>query len=54
MNLKEFAQYLQNKSFDEELHKVRRHSLERLLDNEPVIEKALQQHRPETPLKKTA
>ncbi len=40
MNLKEFAQYLQNQFFDEELHKVRRHSLERLLDSELVMEKA--------------
>jgi hypothetical protein len=37
MDMKNFAQYLQNKSFDEELHKVRKQSLERINANESSI-----------------
>jgi hypothetical protein len=37
MDMKNFAQYLQYKSFDKELHKIRRLSLERTNANETSI-----------------
>jgi hypothetical protein len=37
MNMKDFAQYLQHKSFDKELHKIRKLSLERINANETSI-----------------
>ncbi len=39
MEMKNFAQYIQNKSFDEELHKVRQKSMERILTTESLTEK---------------
>jgi hypothetical protein len=37
MNMKDFAQYLQYQSFDKELHKIRRLSLERINTNETSL-----------------
>ena len=56
MNMKQFATYLKNTSFDEELHKIRQISLERIVANEPVISER-QSSRPSsktTPIRKTA
>jgi len=39
MEMKGFSQYIQNKSFDKELHKLRKESLERILAAESLIGK---------------
>jgi len=56
MNMKQFAAYLKNTSFDEELHKIRQISLERIVANEPVLSEG-QSSRPSsntTPIRKMA
>ena len=53
MEMKNFSQFIQNKSFDEELHKVRKESMERILTTESLTEKKLKKSKPDR-LKKTA
>lgn len=53
MEMKKFSQYIQNKSFDKELHKVRKESLERILSTESLTEKKLKRSK-SNQLKQTA
>jgi len=53
MEMKNFSQYIQNKSFDKELHKVRKESLERILTTESLTEKKLKKSKSKQ-LKQTA
>jgi hypothetical protein len=53
MNMQDFAQYIQNKSFDEELHKARQKSMERILTTESLTENRVKKPK-ENQLKKTA
>ena len=53
MEMKNFSKYIQNKSFDEELHRVRKESLERILTTESLTEKKLKNSK-SNQLKKTA
>ena len=52
MDMKDFAKYIKDKSFDEELHKSRRKSLERIIDSESYLEKKTEPEELQT--KKTA
>jgi len=38
IEMKNFSKYIQNKSFDEELHRVRKESMERTLTTEYITE----------------
>lgn len=53
MKMKNFSQYIQNKSFDEELHRVRKESMERILTTESLTEKKYKNYK-SNQLKKTA
>ena len=53
MEMKNFSKYIQNKSFDEELHRVRKESLERILTTEFLTEKKYKNSK-SNQLKKTA
>jgi len=53
MNMQDFAQYIQNKSLDEELHKVRQESMERIAAIELLIENRVKSPKGNQ-LKKTA
>jgi len=45
MKMKDFAKYIKDKPFDEELHYIRRKSLERIMDSEPSWEKKIKPKR---------